>query len=136
MLCINPGYVSKCTFWELRALSTGCSVVRDQAKFIRGWDRCISILPLKKSLSHVQYTGLWFNIYEKKLHVPCLISMKILPRKRDWGPMKTKSCKNIFVPWPFALVPIAWSLRGEFLFQINVVWGIPRQTFKTRRPKV
>jgi len=35
--------------------------------------------------------------------------------------MKTKSCKNIFVPWPFALVPIAWSLRGEFLFQIYVV---------------
>jgi hypothetical protein len=33
-------------------------------------------VPLKKSLSHVQYTGLWFNIYEKKLNVPCLISMK------------------------------------------------------------
>jgi hypothetical protein len=48
----------------------GCSVVRDQAKFIRGWDRCISILPLKKSLSHVQYTGLWFNIYEKKTICP------------------------------------------------------------------
>ena len=32
-----------------------------------------------------------------------------------------KSCKNIFVPWPFALVPIAWCLRCEALFQMHVV---------------
>jgi hypothetical protein len=49
---------------ELSALSTGCSVVRDQAKFIRDWDRCISILPLKVFVP--------YSIFMKKTTCPML----------------------------------------------------------------